>query len=92
MPASMTTELLHWLDPGALPPKEKKAMSEIGPFLWRGFTLKEIGTRLDPPRSGDYVGNRIAEVRQAIAQHVLDVAGDELPAELRARLEQYAGR
>lgn len=86
----MTTELLLWLDPTALPPPVQKAMSEIGPFLWRGFTLKEIARRLDPARSEDWVSNRLAVTRSAIAEQVREAAGDELDPELRARLEAYA--
>jgi hypothetical protein len=65
------------------------SLTEIGPFLWTGFTLGEIGRQLDPPRGEDWVSTRIAEARRAIAEQVLVAAGDELPAELRARLEQY---
>lgn len=57
--------------------------------LWRGFTLKEIAQRLDPPRSEDWVSSRLAEVRHAIAEQVLETAGDELDAEVRRALERY---
>lgn len=89
-PFSLTTELLQWLDPEALPPRVKATMPEIGPFLWRGYNHAEIAQRLN--RSEDWVSARVAEARRAIAEQVLEVAGDELPAELRARLEAFVAR
>jgi hypothetical protein len=50
-----------------------------------GLTVQEIGHRLKPPRSEDWVASRVAETRRTLAANVLEVAGDELPAELRAR-------
>jgi hypothetical protein len=87
----MTQAILERMDPSALPARVKATMPEIGPFLWSGYTLAEIASRLDPPRSEDWVSNRLGEARRAIAEQVLEAAGDELDEELRQRLEHYAG-
>jgi hypothetical protein len=88
-PASMTQAILERIDPGALPPRVKAAMPEIGPYLWTGYTLAEIASRLDPPRSEEWASARVAEARRAIAAQVLENAGDELDPALRPRLERY---
>jgi hypothetical protein len=60
-----------------------------------GLTVQEIGHRLKPPRSEDWVASRVAETRRTLAANVLEVAGDELPAELRTeahRPDQWCER
>jgi hypothetical protein len=64
-------------------------MEAAGSYLQRGFSREQIGRRLDPPRSEDWVAARVAEVRAEMARQALETAGDELDAELRARLETY---
>jgi hypothetical protein len=90
MPSALTDLILEAIDAETLPPKVQKAMGEIGPFLWRGFTYTEIARRLD--RSEDWVSMRVVEARTAIAEQVLETAGDELPEDLRMRLEAFLPR
>jgi DNA-binding transcriptional MerR regulator len=92
MPVAMTAEILRWWAPEALPPRVRRTLDLIGTHLSSGLTLTEIGEQLEQRRSGDWVATRLGEVRAAIAAQVLEVAGDELPAELRARLKQYVTR
>jgi len=41
-------------------------LAELGPFLANGWTFTEIGQRIG--RSDDWVSQKVAEVRQAIAE------------------------
>lgn len=65
-------------------------LEELGPYLTAGLGYKEIGERLQPPRSEDYVATNVAKIRQAIAENVLANAADDLAPEMRARLEAFA--
>jgi len=57
---------LDKLDPAALPPEVQQMLAELGPFLANGWTFTEIGQRIG--RSDDWVSQKVAEVRQAIAE------------------------
>lgn len=81
------TELLFWIDPGALPKSIQALMEQIGPSLVRGLTNKELGARFG--KSEDWAQSRVRLLRRAIAEHVLETAGNDLDPELRARLERY---
>lgn len=86
MPASMTEAIHESIDPTALPPKIQSLLEELGYFLQLGLAPREIGERLEPRRSEDWVSGRVAEIRRAWAEQVLEVAGDKLDAEQRSRL------
>jgi hypothetical protein len=86
--ASLTETIHEKLDPSPLPPKIQSLLDELGPYLTAGLGYSEIAERLQPHRSTDWVATRVGEIRRAIAANVLE--GDELPAELRADLEDFA--
>jgi hypothetical protein len=83
------TEIIPWIDPSRLLPRTRILLDELGPFLVRGLTLKEIGRALG--KSEDWASSRVRMLREDLARHVLAEAGEELPAELRERLERYLG-
>jgi predicted MarR family transcription regulator len=82
-PVSMT-EILNWIDPTALPRKVRTALQEIGPFLARGLTYREIGTEVG--RSEDWVAARVAEIREALVAEALKRA-DSMRDDVRERIE-----
>ena len=84
--------ILEAIDTSSLPPTISRSLDEIGPFLTAGYNFAETAKRLDPPRSAEWVATQVARARSAMATQVLENAGDELDAELRARLESFVGR
>jgi hypothetical protein len=88
--SSMTEAILERLDATALPLRVHETMEQVGWYLQAGYGHLEIGRLLDPPRSEDWVATRVREARAAIAAQVLENAGDEMSADLRARLEAFA--
>jgi hypothetical protein len=79
------TELLEWIDVSLLPPRTRLVLEAVGPSLTSGLNHAETGRRLG--RSEDWVTERVAELRKALAANALEAGGDELPAKLKARLE-----
>jgi hypothetical protein len=53
-----------------------------------GLTLQETSKKLGR-RSEERASARVRELRNGLAEHMLETASDELSAELRSRLERY---
>ena len=64
-------------------------LETLGPYLTHGLTLAQIGAELN--RSEDWASTQVQRLREDLARHVLEEAGDELRPDLRARLERYLG-
>jgi hypothetical protein len=84
------TAALEWIDPSELPERTRILLELFEPFLLAERMFWEIGSELG--RSEDWVADKLGELRSGLAEHVLEAAGDELPAELRARLEAFVSR
>jgi ParB-like chromosome segregation protein Spo0J len=87
---SMTETILELADPSRLPPTIQTLGEQLGPFLTAGLNYRQIAEELG--RSEDWVADRVHLLRSALAANALEVAGDELDVELRARLEAFVGR
>jgi hypothetical protein len=86
-PASVTM-LLPWIDPAKLPPEVDQTLTIFGPFLIAGlWSFRKIGEQLTPPRSGDWVAEKLRKVRSAIAEQALEAP--DLPPRLRELAEQH---
>jgi len=80
------TAILEWVDPSRLPPSIRTTLVLLGPFLASGLTFAEIGSRLEPRRSEDWVAARVRDVRVALAREAL-ARPDGMPRALRERLQ-----
>jgi hypothetical protein len=81
--SASVTEALSFVDPRRLPRSVHREMQELGPYLTAGLTFKEIGRLLGT--DDEAVSVRVAELREALTEHVLRQRG--VPQRLRARLE-----
>lgn len=88
-PASLTA-ILDWIDPTSLPPEVRETLTLIGPYLASGLTYRQIGERLSPTRSEDWVSTRVAAVKAALVAQALSRA-DELEPRLRERILALRG-
>src|SRR5437870_4383002 len=69
--------------------ESKRSGSSPDPSSFMAPRSRQIPSEIG--RSEDYAGGLVHELREGLAQHVLVVAGDELPEGPRSRLEQSAG-
>src|SRR5436190_8900534 len=77
-----------WVDASRLPSRIQTIGQLIGPVLFMAPRSRPIASEVG--RSEDYAGGLVHELREGLAEHVLEVAGDELPEGPRSRLEQSA--
>ncbi len=87
--ASITGAVLERLDPTLLDTSTTSLLEQLGPYLALGLNHAEIGRRLRPPRTDEWVGARVREIRKALAANVLENAGDDLDPDVRVRLEAH---
>ena len=67
-----------------------RTLELIGSYLTAGLAYSEIAARLEC--SEDWVANAVHRLRSALAVNALENGSDELPLELRARLETFVIR
>lgn len=84
------TAILDWIDPTRLPPEVQESLTLIGPYLASGLTYRQIGERLSPARSEDWVSTRVAAVKQELIAQALERV-DEMDARLRERVLELRG-
>ncbi|TML46049.1 MAG: hypothetical protein E6G20_11685 [Actinobacteria bacterium] len=65
------------MDASRLPSRIQTVGQLIGPVLFMAPRSRPIASEVG--RSEDYAGGLVHELREGLAEHVLEVAGDELP-------------